>query len=77
MQDYQTNFVLTLEFHTLEALNDFREQHLQPKKEKRGSKTAQRHSATREFLYSHPDFTYKQAFKLIGETIKLDNIAVL
>ena len=74
IKNYETEYILTIQFVSLDALNAFREEHLTPKKEKRGSKTAQRHSATREFLYHHPELSYKEAYKIIGDTIKLDNL---
>lgn len=75
--DFETNFVLKLHFETLADLEEFRSKKLLPQKEKRGSATARRHSATREFHYNNPEFTYKECYKIICDSIKLNNIAIL
>ena len=75
--DYETNFILKLHFKTLEDLEEFRCKVLLPQKDKRGSATARRHYATREFHNNNPEFTYKECYKIICDTIKLNNIAIL
>ena len=68
----ETDFILKLHFETYHDLEEFRSKYVLPKKEKRGSATARRHSAAREFHYNHPEFSYKECFAIIGDTIALN-----